>query len=219
MNRFFYAKELKEPIAVKRYLAEERHWKPGYSACELATSWIQAGDIPNSVRVVLDQSDTYRGCRLVEGFFERQVDLRTPGQPSQTDLLSVVQLKEGGYAVIAVEGKVKETFGPLVADWENSHGKTRRLASLCALLELKEGDVQRLRYQLLHRAASALYEAERYGADHAMLLVHSFDPDHASLDDFQVFASALGVGGAGQGRVSSSKQLHGREFSLAWVSD
>jgi hypothetical protein len=219
MNPYFYAKELKEPIDVQPYLAEEHHWKPGFSACELATSWIRAGDIPSSVRAVLDQGDTYRGCRLVEGFFERQVDLRTPGRPSQTDLLALVLLRDGGYAVIAVEGKVKETFGPVVGDWETSDGKTRRLASLCALLELQEAEAQPLRYQLLHRAASALYEAERYGAGHAMLLVHSFDPDDASLNDFRAFASALGLDGAGPGCLSSTKRLHERDLSVAWVSD
>jgi hypothetical protein len=44
---------------------------------------------------------------LVEGFFEYQVNLNTPGHASQTDLMALVETR-GGVALLAVEGKVKE---------------------------------------------------------------------------------------------------------------
>ena len=79
MNRFFYANELVRPEDARAYLADPaKHWRPGYSAYELATSWIGAGDIPSTVREVLDGSDAFRGCELIEGFssvrstYERQ---------------------------------------------------------------------------------------------------------------------------------------------------
>ena len=115
MSRFFYAHEIRKPADVIPHLAQqERHWRKGYSAYELAYSWVNAGDIPANVRSVLDTCPDYAGAHLVEGLFERDVDLRTPGRRSQTDLLAFVKLTHGN-AVIAVEGKVEESFGPYVA--------------------------------------------------------------------------------------------------------
>ena len=163
MSRFFYAHEIAKPEDVIPYLArQERHWKKGYSAYELAHSWINADDIPSSVRSVLDTCSDYAGAALVEGLFERDVDLRTPGRRSQTDLLAFVKSVRGN-AVIAVEGKVDESFGDLVSTWnDHSPGKERRLEALCASLGLRVADVEGIRYQLLHRTASAIYEAQRY---------------------------------------------------------
>ena len=41
-----------------------------------------------------------------------------------------------------------------------------------------------IRYQLLHRAASAMVEARRFNAAHAMMLVHSFSPSDEWFDDY-----------------------------------
>ncbi|MGG5807712.1 DUF6946 family protein [Falsiroseomonas sp. CW058] len=169
MTRFFALTEIRRPENVIPFLGKpELHWKPGYSASELARSWVTASDcIPASVRAVLETSDEYRGAELVEGFFERQVDLRTLGRASQTDLL--VLLRVGGeFAVLAVEGKVEEAFGLLVSEWDDgSPGKRARLAGLCGVLGLDPDAVRALRYQLLHRAVSAVFEADRYGCRRA----------------------------------------------------
>ena len=90
---FFAGKPLGTPHDARAYLADPiKHWRPDHSALELATSWIGAGGFPPSVAEVLASCDTYAGCRLVEGLFEREVDLGTKGRPSQTDLLALVQL-------------------------------------------------------------------------------------------------------------------------------
>ena len=79
MSRFFHANEIARPEDVIPYLAkQERHWKKGYSAYELAHSWIKAEGIPSPVASVLDTCPDYAGATLVEGLFERDVDLRTP---------------------------------------------------------------------------------------------------------------------------------------------
>jgi hypothetical protein len=217
MARFFYAQQLLRPEDVKPYLAEEKHWKAGYSASELATAWIGTGDIPGSVRTVLNNDDAFAGCRLIEGYFERQVDLQTPGRPSQTDLLALVQLADGSYGVIAVEGKAKEPFGQLVSEWNDTPGKQRRLDDLCARLRLDPASASDLRYQLLHRTVAALLEARRFGTGEAMMLVHSFDKDDTSLGDYQAFAQRLGVTGAGANEVTSSKTLDDVTLRLAWA--
>ena len=96
MSRFFYAHEIAKPEDVIPYLArQERHWKKGRSAYELAHAWVHADNIPASVRAVLDTCPDCAGAALVEGLFEREVDLRTPGHRSQTDLLAFVQFVHG----------------------------------------------------------------------------------------------------------------------------
>jgi len=51
--------------------------------------------------------------------------------------------------------------------------KSERLEFLINLLEINNKDISNIRYQLLHRTASALIAAERFCAPHALMLVHS----------------------------------------------
>lgn len=220
MKRFFYAREITKPEDVIPYLARQgRHWKKGYSAYELAHSWVNAADIPVSVRSVLDTCSDYAGAVLVEGLFERAVDLRTQGSRSQTDLLAFVESAHGN-AVIAVEGKVDEPFGALVSTWnDHTPGKERRLEALCASLGLRVPDVGGIRYQLLHRTASAIYEAQRYRTTRAVMLVHSFSPTDASFRDFQAFAESMGTSVQTVNQVSGERECEGIRLRLAWVRD
>ena len=218
-SNFFAGKPLGTPHDARAYLADPiKHWRPDHSALELATSWIGSGGFPPSVAEVLASSATYEGCSLIEGFFEREVDLGTRGRPSQTDLLALVQLADG-YGVIAVEGKAREPFGPIVSEWNDGPGKQARLVDLCKQLELDEADVGDLRYQLLHRTVSALLEARRYRAREALMLVHSFDPDDSSLDAYQAFAAALGVTNAALGALTTAKTLGDVTLRLGWVKE
>jgi len=50
-----------------------------------------------------------------------------------------------------------------------------------------------IRYQLLHRTASAIYEAQRYRTGRALMLVHSFSLTDASFPDFQAFAELMAM--------------------------
>ena len=153
--KYFYAEPLTEPENVIRYLAkQERHWREGYSAYELTHSWVRAKGIPEPVAEVLHQSEEFRRVELIEGLFEKETDLRTPGRPSQTDLLALVG-DGSDFAVLGIEGKVDEPFGPLVAEWleDASANKIARLSVLRETLGLADDDVLYLRYQLLHRTA------------------------------------------------------------------
>jgi hypothetical protein len=218
-TNLFAGKPLGTPHDARAYLADPiRHWRPDHSALELAKTWIGATGIPPSVASVLATCPIYAKCRLIEGFFEREVDLGTRGRPSQTDLLALVALTDG-YGVIAVEGKTQETFGPIVSEWNDSNGKQARLDDLCGRLELDPSMVGSLRYQLLHRTVSALLEARRYGAAEALMLVHSFDPKISSLGDYQSFATALGVGEAQPNGITRERTLVGIALRLGWVAE
>lgn len=220
MSHFFYGHEIQKPEDVIPHLAKQRHhWKKGYSAYELAHSWLGTDGIPAAVRSVLDTCPDYVNTDLIEGFFERPVTLRTRGYPSQTDMLAFVK-SVYGYAVIAVEGKVDERFGELVSNW-NDHkpGKKRRLESLCATLGLRVAGIGGIRYQLLHRTASAIYEAQRYKTERAIMLVHSFSVTDTSFGDFQAFTESMGVPVQTVNQVSEELECEGIRLRLAWVKD
>ena len=73
-----------------------------------------------------------------------------------------------------------------------------------------------LRYQLFHRAASAVLEARRWGADAAVMLVQSFSEAPESWDDFVAFGELLGAPVARQ-RVVAAAMRSDVTLFLGWV--
>ena len=211
---------------IPRLGKQELHWKKGRSAFELSTSWMNANGIPPLVADVLAQAPEWNGATFMEGIFERETELPGRGRPSQTDLLAILRLC-GGNAILGVEGKVDESFGPVVGEWLGDAGdqnKTARLAGLCATLGMNPQNVGGLYYQLFHRTCAAIYEAKRFGYDRALMLVHSFaetdtNPDApACFADFQAFSRAAGMPVTAPGSISPAKMCDGVEVRLAWVS-
>jgi hypothetical protein len=64
------------------------------------------------------------------------------------------------------------------------------LVQCLGLNEVPRGDV---RYQLLHRAASALITGEQYRAVAAVLLIHSFSEGLVGWSDYAAFTGLFGV--------------------------
>ena len=210
-------------------------WRTGFSAKALAYCWQEADDFPPSVRAAFAASGfpLFRDIELLLALPEHKVPLPGGLRASQTDLFALG--KTGDELVsIAVEGKVAESFGDLVEDWleqraaaeekrgrprEPSAGAQERLKYLCAVVGLPENEASDLRYQLLHRTASALIEARRFNARHALMLVHSFsqaDPP-IWLDDFQTFADRLKCEGAGAGTLVFVGDQDGIDLYLGWA--
>jgi hypothetical protein len=215
-----FAVPARRPDDVRPHLGSPgTHWRDGRSAKELARAWIDAGRVPAAPAAVLATAAPWRDAELVHGVFEHAVDLGTRGRASQTDLLAIVGLGDR-LGIIGVEGKVDESFGPRVADWrDGGAGKEARLARLADDLALEIAATGGLRYQLLHRTASALYEAQRWRAAEAMMLVHSFCPRHSGLDDLGAFASALGLDGPGPGGLVGPVERVGVALWLGWAAD
>ena len=221
MKRLFTLSQVESPDDVRKSLADpDRHWREGYSACELATSWVKANDFPASVRNVMEKNPIFNGARLIEAFFEKKVELETPGRPSQNDILVYAKLNTG-FAAIAVEGKVRESFDKYVCEKPKTPGVAKRIENLCDRLGLSATDVQTVRYQLLHRTVSAVMEAERYFAEHALMLVHSFDPDNSSFEDYRNFAKLMGFAPEliVPNEIVGHKQLREVKVHLGWVRD
>ena len=95
--------------------------------------------------------------------------------PSQSD---VWVLARGGTDLVSivVEGNVSEPFGLTLEDWRKvaSPGKEKRLSFICNALSLNHSPVDSIRYQLIHRTASAVVKARRFNAAHGMMPVHPF---------------------------------------------
>jgi hypothetical protein len=178
MGRFFVPSN--GAISWREFLADpEKQWKKGYSAYELAKCWEDANNLPPCVEKVFKQSQfpLFNKVEVLYGFPEYKVPLLGGGASSQNDLY-VLAKSTDELLTIMVEGKVSEPFGETVASWlgdNPSHGKRNRLKYLLSILGLEEGSVLNKRYQLIHRAVSALLEANNVNAKNSLMLVHSFN--------------------------------------------
>jgi hypothetical protein len=225
MGSFQISIERPEEI-IPRLGKQELHWKKGRSAFELSTAWMRATGIPESVRNTIEQAAEWRGAKFLEGIFERETKLPGKGRPSQTDLLTVVALQDGN-AIIGVEGKVDEPFGPLTEEWlgeAKDQNRLERLNALCSTLGVEQNAVSGLYYQLIHRTCAAIYEAKRFGYQRAIMLVHSFAPSPdmsspACFAEFSTFSKAVQMPVLKPGSISASTICENIEVRLAWVSD
>jgi hypothetical protein len=204
------------------FLAMPSHWREGRSAYETAHSWFDcAGSLPPAIAGLLATDAALAGARLVRATFEKQTRLDDFGRPSQTDVLAEVVTRSGP-AILAVEAKVDETFGPTVAEWsiDASAGKRARLVGLVARLGLSLDTVANLRYQLLHRSA-ALIEARANGIADAVLVVQSFSTPEirAGFADFQAFTKAMGAPVGEPGRLSAAVERAGVKLRFGWAQD
>lgn len=199
----------------KQFLVEPvKHWRQGYSARTLAYSWQEAGGFPTEVASVL--ASQFPATKLLLALPEHKVPLPGGSRSSQNDIW-VLARSEGKLISIAVEGKVSEPFGPTVQEWqtESSPGKSERLAYLLSLLGLSSVP-DTTRYQLLHRTASAIFEAQRFNAAHAVMLVHSFSQSSEWFQDYAAFVSLMG-GIAKENGIVSVGARSGVPLHLAWV--
>lgn len=203
------------------HLGKPTHWRQGRSAKALADSWFDAGDIPPAVRALLSRSADFADAELLEAWLERETDLRDGrGSASQTDLLALLGTGDE-LAVLGIEAKVDESFGPLVADWlaTGGTGKAQRLAQLRGLLGLVDTVVGPLRYQLFHRTAAVVLEAKRFRASKAVLIIQSFCPDMSGIADARAFFDALGLTGLAPGMLLGPVDLQGVAFWAGWAAD
>jgi hypothetical protein len=172
-----------------------RHWRTGFSARTLAHCWEAADGFPPEVAEVFGKTPDplLADLRPILAVPEFKVALPGGVRPSQNDIF-VLAYSAAGPVSIMVEGKVNESFGPALDEWnkEASQGKKKRLRSLLRTLGLAS-PAGTIRYQLLHRAASAVIVAEQYRAAAAVLLIHSFSKERAGWPDYQAFARLFGT--------------------------
>jgi hypothetical protein len=198
-----------------------RQWRREKSAWELAVSWESRRDtqsgLPAEVEEALSSAPELRGAQLLLALPEHRVVLDDERRPSQNDLWAVLRT-ESGYLSMTVEAKAGEEFDKPIEQWmaDDSPGKARRLEFLRANLELDALPPPHVRYQLVHRTASAVLEARRWRMPKALMLVQSFCESPTSWQDFTVFAQLLGCS-ATRGGLARAARPRDVTLFLGWV--
>ena len=219
MNKIFIPTA--KPEDWKSLLAEpDKQWKTGYSAKALAYCWQEASDFPECVRKVFKKSgiELFQNIELLLAFPEYKVVLPGGARPSQNDIF-ILARGNNQLVSIMVEGKVSEPFGSTIAEWreDNSEGKRVRLKFLLEELGLEENEqIGAIRYQLLHRTASAIIEAKRFKAENALMLVCSFSRSNEWFDDYSGFLALFGTS-AKLDSLVFAKNINGIDLYFGWV--
>jgi hypothetical protein len=161
-------------------------------------------------------TSAYGPCELLLAIPEHKTPLPGGVRESQSDVFVLIR-HPMGIATYTIEGKVDEPFGPTVGEWtkEVSPGKAERLSYICGLLGIDQCPLD-IHYQLLHRTASALIEAERFNANMAGMIVHSFSPQKRWFDAFSRFSDILGGEQTDDGAIKMSVPS-GKSLMLGWA--
>jgi hypothetical protein len=175
----------------------EKQWKRGASAYEAAVSWEIASrtdrGLPAGIAEVLDKEEELRGAKALFVLPEHKVALPGGSRASQTDVWVLLRGPRGLISM-AVEAKAEEAFGDTLDVWKgDSAGKYERLKYLYQVLKCNTELPPATRYQLLHRTASALIEAERVSAPYAVMMVQSFRNPSPSIGDYVAFGKCLNI--------------------------
>ncbi len=179
--------------------------------------------LPEPLNYVLRNSgiEVLRGLRPESVVAEHAVFLDTLSTPSRTDIMAFCSNGDNNRVVVAVEAKSRESFSDRIFRWirtadrsvsaqqeklfDISNGiverKQRRLDFLNQVLGTQVYANSELRYQLMHRTASAILEARNLRAKAAIVVIQSFFPSVENLFDFSDFLDALNVSGATKNRV------------------
>nr|WP_259547130.1 hypothetical protein [Heyndrickxia oleronia] len=135
----------------------------------------------------------FHDVEVLLAFPEYKVPLPGGNASSQNDLYVLAKSKNE-LLTIMVEGKVSEPFGKTVENWLGKNprdGKQKRLESLLNILGLHKESVGNIRYQLLHRASSAVLEARKVNARQSLILVHSFSETRKWFEDYVNFVNRI----------------------------
>jgi hypothetical protein len=207
-----------------------KQWRRGFSAFEAAVAWECARDtdsgIPPTIIGLLNQRSEFADAKMIVGIVEHKVSLSFGKHPSQNDVWALVKVGKDLLS-LAVEAKAGESFAELVSVWlktkEKDSDKDSRLDYVLTKLGIPRKDVSDVRYQLLHRTASALIEADRVGARYAAMIIQSFNNPHrksdpkAQLQDFRVFGEKLGAT-VEENRLVLVPNRKGIQLYLGWVT-
>lgn len=200
----------------RAFLAKpDLHWAVGYSARTLAHAWEAATGLPPEIDAVL--GPVFGSVEPLVTMPEHKTPLPGGKRESQSDVFTLLRYA-GGTIACTIEGKVNEPFGPTVAQQmvNASAGRTERLTYLCELLGIADCPTD-VHYQLLHRTASALVEAERFCASDAAMIVHSFSPERRWFDAFERFCSVMGCEVVVPGEAKVLTVPSGKRLVLGWA--
>ena len=202
----------------KALLADsEKHWARERSARTLAHCWEDCEGFPPEISAILRQSDALREIKPLLIFPEWKVQLPGGKRASQNDVWVLAKIPNG-LVSIAIEGKVDEPFGQILEKWkaDESPGKQERLEYLVSCLGLDSEPPGHIYYQLMHRAASAVIEAEQFGARAAVMLIHTFSQTDKWFTEYREFSRLFGIE-AEIGVLGTTRARNKLPLYLGWV--
>ncbi|AFM14217.1 DUF6946 family protein [Turneriella parva] len=205
-------------------VVSRRHYKPGHSAYECAHRWQNIGArFPVEIEAILRESKNrlLGALEIKQIYAEYPVWLDTHTTPSKNDLMIFAEGPGNRKVVLAVEAKCDETFAQPVDTWirtadkpgprhqrklfKKASGpverKVRRLDFLNTILSTSISPDSTLRYQLLHRTASAILTARQTYAEAAVVLIQAFTDSERNFQDFQAFCDLLRFPGVAKDAV------------------
>ena len=204
------------PDGWKQFLAKpELHWATGYSARTTAHAWEAAHGVPPEIQAIVEPH--FGPSELLLAIPEHKVSLPGGRRESQCDVFALLRSPDQVIAC-AIEAKVDEPFGPTLSEWlqDASAGKRERLRYIQEVLGLPDSLDGNLRYQLLHRTASAVVEANRFMTGAAAMIVHSFSPERRWFEDYEAFVQLFGATSSPQSAIADLPC--GRKLLLGWAS-
>lgn len=197
------------------------HWKRKKSAWELAVSWESCREsdsgLPPEIEKALATNPSLVTASLLIAIPEHKVTLDDERRLSQSDMWAILATASG-YVSVTIEGKAGEEFNKTIDEWlkKDSDGKRDRLAFLTKTLGLGSVPSGNIRYQLLHRTASALLEAKRWRINTALMLVQSFAESENSWPDYKNFVELFSLT-ASRGGISGPCQVGDINLFIGWV--
>jgi hypothetical protein len=198
----------------------EKHWRKGYSARAVAHCWEEAAGFPPEIARLFSESGiaAFEDVELMMAFPEYVVPLRGKGEGSHSDVFVLGKGADGELISVMVEGKVAEPFDVTMDKWtaSMSDNKKTRLAYLQEMLGLSAQIPGEIRYQLVHRTASAVIEARRFNARHAAMVVHSFSQEDEGFGDYAAFAGLFGAE-VRVGKLVHLNETNGIDLYCGWV--
>lgn len=220
------------PLSWRERLASpEHHWRRRYSAFETAISWESAAKnrsgLPEPVSNLFAAAG-YQNPELLLGVAEHKVDLPGGRAASQSDVWALVK-SDNRIVSLTVEAKANEPFGDSDLDsWLRGNAKaheeeaseaskTNRAARWEYIRKhLPNSNLYgRIRYQLLHRCAAAVIEADRFGLQHAAFVVQAFGTPDDKFADYKLFCETMGLTAARGGVDRTS--VDGIVLNVGWA--
>jgi len=211
----------------ERLANPDRQWKRGFSAFETAVAWECASSaesqLPQPIRSVLVKGG-FDAPKLLFAVAEHKVPLRGGRTASQCDVWAVVSTSKGMLS-LSVEAKANEAFGDeTLKKWfegTSEQSKANRQERWEHLVQYLPGvptdSYHSIRYQMLHRCAASVIEAERFDLPHASFVVQAFGSPNGSFQEYMAFCQAIGVPPTRGSLTTAPKPRLGISLSIGWV--
>jgi len=188
-----------------------------------ALAWEGSSGLPAEIASLFTNAEDafLRDCQLAIAIPEYKVMLAGGSPESQNDVFCLLS-SESGLVSMMVESKVAEDFDVTIGAWKkrtSPAGVKARLDQIQTKIGLTGDIPEHIRYQLLHRTASAVIEAERFHARHAAMVVHSFatNQNNDHFDDYENFLNLYGVA-ATRNKLTLLLQTGVHRLYTAWVT-